>query len=273
MVFGKTGSIASLVVLLVALHPGGAAGRDDSMFGKWGHLGNFAGYDPGGPPLGDFVFLPLNEEAKNRALSWNAANQMQPERQCFPHSTVWIPFGPTPLHIMDKGDHIAIRMQSNEVYRRIWMDGRPRPSKYALHTFNGFSTGEWQGNTLKITTTHIKEGFLRRNGVPNSDRAVVTEYLVRHDNYLTDTIVTDDPVYLTVPLVRSQSYDRLGDNTEFYPYPCEQRWPVEYGPEPFHFTRHYLPGQNPVIGAGRVREDQFDDSETSEVNRLLDRPY
>ena len=51
-------------------------------------------------------------------------------------------------------------------HRTIYMDGRPRPSAYAQHSWQGFSTGEWEGDMLKVTTTHLKEGWLRRNGVP-----------------------------------------------------------------------------------------------------------
>jgi hypothetical protein len=92
------------------------------------------------------------------------------------------------------GDRIMIRMQSNEVLRTIWMDGRAHPPEHALHTWNGFSTGEWIGDTLNITTTHIKEGFLRRNGVPNSDKAVVTEYVTLVEDFLVDVVVVRDPV-------------------------------------------------------------------------------
>ena len=139
------------------------------------------------------------------------------------------------------------------------MDGRSHPSPQALHTWNGFSTGEWVGETLKITTTHIKEGFIRRNGIANSDRAVLTEYITRHDGYLVDIVVLEDPVYLTEPLVREQSYVRFPDNTELLPYQCEMRWPVELGPEPFHFTPHFLPGQNPFLQDGVNRADTFED--------------
>ena len=50
--------------------------------------------------------------------------------------------------------------------RTIWMDGRPHPPEYAPHTFMGFSTGEWNGDILTITTTHIKAGYFRRSGMP-----------------------------------------------------------------------------------------------------------
>ena len=212
-----------------------------NILGKWEHLGDY-----GPMRIGDYTHLPLTRDARARAESWNPANQLQPERQCFPHSAVWVPFGPTPMHIYEEDNRIMIRMQSNEVLRTIWMDGRAHPSDHALHTWNGFSTGEWIGDTLKITTTHIKEGLFRFNGVPNSEKALVTEYVTPVEDFLVDVIVVRDPVYLAQPLMRTQDYGRLPDALEFEPYQCESKWPLELG-EPHHFTRHYLPGQNPFL--------------------------
>ena len=56
------------------------------------------------------------------------------------------------------------------------MDGRPHPPEYADHTWQGFSTGIWEGNMLTITTTHLKTNYIRRNGVPRSDKATLTEH-------------------------------------------------------------------------------------------------
>ena len=53
------------------------------------------------------------------------------------------------------------------------MDGRKHPSQYAEQTYGGFSTGEWLGNTLKVTTTHMKTTFINRNGVPSYDAGLV----------------------------------------------------------------------------------------------------
>ena len=225
-----------------------------NILGKWEHLADYAGVGiNGGPRVGNYRHLPVNRAARSRAETWSPGNQLQPERQCFPHSAVWVPFGPTPMHIYEEGDNrIMIRMTYNEVLRTIWMDGRAHPSKHALHTWNGFSTGEWIGETLRVTTTHTKEGFLRRNGVPNSDKAIVTEYLSLIEGFLVDVVVVTDPVYLTQPLIRTQEYSRLRDDVEVEPYTCESKWPLELG-EPHHFTRHYLPGTNPFLQPNLAR--------------------
>ena len=91
-------------------------------------------------------------------------------------------------------------------HRTIYMDGRARPSPNAQHSWQGFSTGEWEGDMLKVTTTHLKEGWLRRNGVPRSEKATLVEYFIRHGDYLTLVTVVKDPVYLTEPFVRTSNW-------------------------------------------------------------------
>jgi hypothetical protein len=86
------------------------------------------------------------------------------------------------------------------------MDGRPHPPDYAEYTFQGFSTGAWEGNMLTITTTHLKTNYYRRNGVPSSDKRTVVEHWTRHAEFLTVVTVVTDPVFLTEPLVRSQNW-------------------------------------------------------------------
>ena len=90
--------------------------------------------------------------------------------------------------------------------RTIWLDGRPHPSKYAEHKWQGFSTGEWVAGALKVTTTHIKYSFVHRNGIPLSPYAVMTEYYWRHGDLLTLAIIVEDPIYLTEPLVRTSTF-------------------------------------------------------------------
>jgi hypothetical protein len=82
--------------------------------------------------------------------------------------------------------------------------GRTRTS--IQHSWQGFSTGEWEGDMLKVTTTHLKEGWLRRNGVPRSERATLVEYFIRHGEYLTLVTIVKDPVYLTEPFVRTSNW-------------------------------------------------------------------
>jgi len=87
------------------------------------------------------------------------------------------------------------------------LDGRPSASARVRRAlWQGFSTGKWDGDMLTVTTTHLKMGWIRRNGIPRSDKAVLTEHFVRHDDTLTLIAVIQDPVYLTEPFVRTTNW-------------------------------------------------------------------
>ena len=75
-------------------------------------------------------------------------------------------------------------IQWQEQRRTIWMDGRPHPPEFAPHTWQGFSTGRWEGSVLVVRTTHLKAGWVRRNGVAISDRATMEDRFYRHGNYI-----------------------------------------------------------------------------------------
>jgi hypothetical protein len=127
--------------------------------------------------------------------------------------------------------------------RTIYMDGRPRPSPYAQHTWQGFSTGEWEGDMLKVTTTHLKEGWLRRNGVPRSEKATLIEYFIRHGSYLTLVTVVKDPVYLTEPFVRTSNW--VADpGFQLSPFSCIPTVEIERARDE---VPHHLPGTNQYL--------------------------
>jgi hypothetical protein len=86
-------------------------------------------------------------------------------------------------------------------------------------------------------------GWIRRNGIPRSDKATVTEHIMRHDNYLTVMVVIDDPVYLSEPFVRST--DWVADpRQQIAPYPCEAVVEIE---RPKGYVPHHLPGTNTFL--------------------------
>lgn len=142
---------------------------------------------------------------------------------------------------------IAIRqyISTYEQNRTIWMDGRPHPSPNAPHTWMGFSTGKWEGDTLTVYTTHIKQGEVRRNGLPESDQATLVEHFTRHGDYLSHVAIVTDPVYLTEPFVRSQVFELVLPEGLNWLYPCESV--VEIADRPPGDVPNYLPGQNPFL--------------------------
>ncbi len=102
---------------------------------------------------------------------------------------------------------------------------------------------------LEVKTTHLKRFFHRRNGLPQSDQAELTEYFIRHgNNYLTHVTMVDDPVYLTEPLVQSQNFALVSNVTPA----TYQTWTVclpleEIVGRARGYVPHHLPGTNPFI--------------------------
>jgi glyoxylase-like metal-dependent hydrolase (beta-lactamase superfamily II) len=90
--------------------------------------------------------------------------------------------------------------------RMLWLDGRPHPPAHAAHTWAGFSTARWDGDALTVFTTHLKAGWLQRNGVAHSDQATMTERFIRHGNVLTVVSIVDDPIYLEEPFIRTTNW-------------------------------------------------------------------
>ena len=218
-----------------------------------------------GPALVDYLGLPLNDEGRARALAYDSALLGVPEHVCMRHPSQYSYWGPARLRVAAQFDanldvvSYTVGGTFRRADRTIWMDGRPHPSKYAPHTWAGFTTGEWRGGVLVTTTTHLKWGWIRRNGVPSSDQATVVTYYTRNENVLTITWIVSDPLYLTEPYIKSADFiaaprsvttasadvepaDRTND-------PFIQCFPREEIARPeHHYVPHYLPGENPFVG-------------------------
>jgi hypothetical protein len=111
--------------------------------------------------------------------------------------------------------------QIAEGQHQIFMDGRPHPPAYAIHTFPGFSTGKYEGNILTVETTHIKRGWIRAPGVAQSDEATVREHFIRHGDRITIFSVTTDPVILTEPFAKVQVLLRYTKDPNAWLYACD----------------------------------------------------
>jgi hypothetical protein len=204
----------------------------------------------GGPEIGDYTAMPINDAARMRADAWDATKWEMLEHECEPHPSDYGPRGPGDLRMWSDLDpltqgvmawHTVLRWMLP--VRTIYMDGRPHPSEYAPHTWQGFSTGEWEGDMLKVTTTHMKEGWVRRNGIPRSDKSVMIEYFIRHGEYFTLVTDVEDPVFMTEPFIRTSNWIqdlgyRLGPNS------CLPSAEVNH---PKGWVSHHLPGKNPWL--------------------------
>src|SRR5436190_18912872 len=123
-----------------------------------------------GPELGDCLGIPINDAARLRAAAWEASIMTLPEWQCRPHSADYIWRGPSNLKISKEVDPVSREIVAfhaewlRSVDRPVYLDNRPHPSPNAPHTWAGFSTAKWEGDMLTVFTTHLKEGYVRRNG-------------------------------------------------------------------------------------------------------------
>ena len=205
-----------------------------------------------GPALVDYLGIPINDAARQWALSWDPDRLGLQEHQCQVHTAAYIYRGPLQLRIWEERDPqtqdvVAIRnyMSTYEQNRSIWMDGRAHPPDYVAHTWMGFSTGKWDGNILTVYTTHLKQGWHRRNGIPSSDLATLTEHFIRHGDHLTHVSIVTDPVYLSEPLIKSQDYVKADNSGGNWLWPCE--YVDELPGRPQGVVPSYRPGENPFL--------------------------
>ena len=206
-----------------------------------------------GAELADYGGFPLNEAGRLWALSYDPSRVTLRHHQCEAYVTPYQMRALGNFRIWEERDPYTQRLvaihlwaQTTEGHRVIWMDGRAHPPAWAPHTFRGFSTGRFVGNALAVTTTHMKNGALRRgNGVPQSDQATLTEFFVRHGDHLTNITVVSDPVYLTEPMVRSSDFARQPVDPGAWLYACDDGEQILDRAD--DFVPHYLFGKQPFV--------------------------
>lgn len=246
------GTLGALAMACAASFSAAALAQDVDFSGGWSPLYHEDGPERiPGPDLGDYSGIPINNAARRRGDSYDPERtSIVMEYQCRQHGGDYSMRGLASLRITRDIDPATQRVVAfhtrigfHDMERTIYLDGRPHPPKEAAHTWQGFSTAEWDGNMLNIKTTHLKESYLRRNGLPASDRRTFTEHWTRHGDYLTVVTVIEDPVFLTERLVRSQSWS-LDPGMAMGFNPCEY---VPEVPAPEGTVPHYLPGKNPFL--------------------------
>jgi len=206
----------------------------------------------GQPTLGYYLGVPFNDAGRMRADTSAESLWGTPEYQCRPHSAPHQWRGLGGARILKEEDPltrdiIAYHIQfMRSLDWPIYMDGRPHPPAWAPHTWTGFSTGEWVGNTLKVTTTHLKDGYLRRGGPQTSDMYSMTDFITRHGDTLTAVTVIDDPIYLEEPFIQSTTYQvDVAATTNWET--CNASAFGENGGTNRHWVPHFLPGQNTAL--------------------------
>lgn len=250
---------ALLLVLVIALSAQPAWAQRD-LTGMWRPL---ARNEDGSGLDGDYAGLPLSAAGRMRAQGWAPENFDVPEWVCRPHAFDFaVEAGAATLRLSNIVDDptqklIAIhgRLSMREQETTIYMDGRPRPPDYVRHSWSGFATGDWEGTTLVVTATHLKENYIRRWGPMRSDESTVRIRFRRFSpEYLRATVIIYDPIFMAEPYVRTSLIWLHDPDVVMPPYPCEEATEtvIERGTVP-----HYLPGKNLLPAQDPKVVDQF----------------
>lgn len=189
------------------------------------------------PQKGDVPYLPLNAAARQIANTWDPDRDLADGKACKAYGAVGVMQRPGRLHVTWDDDN-TIRVDADAgMQTRTFHFGDGQGSK-GDSSWQGYSVAQWvrpggrnaqpKGGQLKVVTTNMLPGYVRKNGVPYSANAVLTEYFNRlegaqGDVYISVTAMLDDPTYLTQPFVRSYQFKRQPDASGWDPTPCLPR--------------------------------------------------
>jgi hypothetical protein len=199
--------------------------------------------------IGDYTGLPINDANRFHADTWQPLADLT-ENLCKQNGANHSWRAPLKIRIWKEVDpqsqatiayHTHIEHLGLE--QTIYMDGRSHPPDYAAHTFQGFSTGRWDGGMLAFTTDHLKADMVRWNGILSSDMATLSTHFLRHGNSLTVVVVLYDPLYLTEPLIHTFDL-AAAPRQSLTAYPCE---PFEVSGLPKGVIPSYASLTNPYL--------------------------
>jgi hypothetical protein len=195
------------------------------------------------PPPGDYASVPMTAAAREVADGWNLEADVGDGNACRPYGAGGIMRVPTRLHISwEDSDTLKIETDAGSQTRLLHF-GAFTPAAQA--TWQGNSSAEWEftgggrgqpptGGSLKVVTTDLKMGYVRWNGVPYGENAVVTEYFDYHpafgQEWFTVATLIDDPEYFTEPFLVSNHFRKEADGANWNPTPCVTEPPVRDTP-------------------------------------------
>jgi hypothetical protein len=194
------------------------------------------------PKKGDYESVPISTEGRKLADAWDPAKDEAAGEQCKSYGAPAVMRVPGRIRISWENDNaLKIDTEAGTQTRHLAFAAAPQ-APAGEPTLQGYSNATWENlgggrNTqarsgnLKVVTTHLKPGYLRKNGVPYSANAVLTEWYdviagTAPNNtatYLVITTEVNDPQYLTQTFVTSTHFRKLQDNAPFNPEACTAR--------------------------------------------------
>ena len=180
------------------------------------------------PRKGDYQAVPMTAQARKIADAWDPAADEASGNQCKAYGAAAIMRVPARFHITWQDDN-TLRVESDAgMQTRLFHFNSP-PQPPGERTWQGDSTAQWQmPASLKVATANLRSGYLRKNGVPYSENAAVTEYfdiapLPGGGQVLLVTAIVDDPQYLQQPFIVSSQFKKEADGSKWDPTPCTAR--------------------------------------------------
>jgi len=188
------------------------------------------------PPKGDFISIPLSDEGRRVAFQWDPKT----EGSCKAYGAAGLMHIPTRLNISWQGDDV-LKVESDAGRQTRLLRFSPK-SPAGERSLQGFSVAEWEPlgvagpgraggpmppRALKVVTTNLLEGWLRKNGVPYSDQTTLVEHWDRvafpnGDVWLTVSQYVSDPKYLMGEYTTSMHFKREPDSSKWRPSPCRE---------------------------------------------------
>jgi len=206
------------------------------------------------PPKGDYRGVPLTEEARKVADTWDPARDEAAGEACRAYGAPALMDQPGRIHITWQDDETLKVDADAGTQTRLLHFKAPAPGPRAARSWQGHSAAEWQpsrpnvpinlrpadrtpgveppavgkGGSLKVVTTNLRAGYLRKNGVPYSENAVLTEYweVFKRDGdaWLTVTQMVEDGRFLRTPRLIAIPFKKEADGAKWDPTPCSARW-------------------------------------------------
>jgi hypothetical protein len=180
------------------------------------------------PNPGEYGGIPLSAEGRRVANTWDPAADEARGEACKSYAAPAIMRVPGRLHVTwQDGDTLSIETDAGTQTRLFRFGAQPSPT--GAPTWQGHSVAEWQrsaagGGTMRVVTTGLRAGYVRKNGVPYSENAVLTEYYDLHgapngDSWLVITTIVEDSMF-NGPFVTSTNFKKLPDDMGWNPTQC-----------------------------------------------------
>ncbi len=177
------------------------------------------------PRKGDYQNVPMTPQARKVADAWDPAADEAAGNQCKAYGAGAIMRLAARFHITWQDDNTLLVQSDSGKQTRLFHFNAPSLSP-GERTWQGNSIAQWEPTaSLKVATTNLRSGYLRKNGVPYSENAVVTEYfdiapIPSGGQVLLVTTIVDDPQYLRQPFIVSSEFKKEPDGSKWDPTPC-----------------------------------------------------